>query len=92
MIEQAVNATKTIDNKRLAEYLRRTEFNTIVGPISFDKNGERAKPRLVQTQFRNVKDNDLEQFRSPGKQVVVWPAVDKQGDVITPFDRARKAT
>ena len=92
MIEQAVNATKTIDNKRLAEYLRRTEFNTIVGPISFDKNGERAKPRLVQTQFRNVKDNDLEQFRSPGKQVVVWPAVDKQGDIITPFDRARKAT
>jgi branched-chain amino acid transport system substrate-binding protein len=92
MIEQAVNATKTIDNKRLADYMRRTEFSTIVGPIGFDKNGERAKPRLVQTQFRNVKDNDLEQFRSPGKQVVVWPAVDKQGDIITPFDRARKAT
>jgi branched-chain amino acid transport system substrate-binding protein len=92
MIEQSVNATKTIDNKKLAEHMRKTEFNTIVGPIGFDKNGERAKPRLVQTQFRNVKDNDLEQFRSPGKQVVVWPAVDKQGDIITPFDRARKAT
>jgi branched-chain amino acid transport system substrate-binding protein len=92
MIEQAVNATKSIDNKKLAEYIRKTEFNTIVGPISFDKNGERAKPRLVQAQFRNVKDNDWEQFKNPGKQVVIWPSVDKQGDIITPFDRARKAT
>jgi len=91
MIEQAVNATKSIDNKKLAEYMRKTEFNTIVGPISFDKNGERAKTRLVQAQFRNIKDNDWEQFKNPGKQVVIWPAVDKQGDIITPFDRARKA-
>jgi len=92
MIEQAVNATKTFDNKRLADYLRRNEINTIVGPISFDKNGERSKPRMVQAQFRNIKDNDWEQFKNPGKQVVIWPAADKQGDVITPFDRARKAT
>jgi branched-chain amino acid transport system substrate-binding protein len=47
MIEQSVNATKTIDNKKLAEHMRKTEFSTIVGPIGFDKNGERAKPRLV---------------------------------------------
>jgi len=87
-----VNATKTFDNKRLADYLRRNEINTIVGPISFDKNGERSKPRMVQAQFRNIKDNDWEQFKNPGKQIVIWPASEKQGDVITPFDRARKAT
>jgi branched-chain amino acid transport system substrate-binding protein len=92
MIEQAVNATKSLDHKKLADYLRKNEMKTIVGPISFDKNGERAKPALVQAQFRNIKDNDWDQFRAPGKQVVIWPAAEKQGDVITPFDKARKAT
>jgi branched-chain amino acid transport system substrate-binding protein len=92
MIEQAVNATKSLDHKRLADYLRKNEMKTIVGPINFDKNGERAKPALVQAQFRNIKDNDWDQFKAPGKQVVVWPNAEKQGDVITPFDRARKAT
>jgi branched-chain amino acid transport system substrate-binding protein len=47
---------------------------------------------MVQAQFRNIKDNDWEQFKNPGKQIVIWPASEKQGDVITPFDRARKAT
>ena len=92
MIEQAVNGTKSLDHKKLADYLRKNEMKTIVGPISFDKNGERAKPSLVQAQFRNIKDGDFEQFKSPGKQVVIWPASEKQGDVITPFDKARKAT
>jgi branched-chain amino acid transport system substrate-binding protein len=92
MIEQAVNGTKSLEHKKLADYLRKNEMKTIVGPISFDKNGERAKPALVQAQFRNIKDGDYEQFKSPGKQVVIWPAAEKQGDVITPFERARKAT
>jgi branched-chain amino acid transport system substrate-binding protein len=67
-------------------------MKTIVGPINFDKNGERAKPALVQAQFRNIKDNDWDQFKTPGRQIVVWPTAEKQGDVITPFDKARKAT
>ncbi len=92
MLEQAVNATKTLDHKKLAEYIRKTEFQTIVGPIGYDKSGERAKPRLVQAQFRNIQDNNVDQFKAPGKQVVLWPDTDKQGDFIFPFDKARKAT
>ena len=92
MIEQAVNATKSLDHKKLAEYMRKTEFQTIVGPIGFDKFGERAKPRMVQAQFRNIQDNNVDQFKNTGKQVVLWPESDKQGDFIFPFDKARKAT
>ncbi|NCW40790.1 MAG: branched-chain amino acid ABC transporter substrate-binding protein, partial [Betaproteobacteria bacterium] len=80
MLEQAVNATKTLDHKKLADYIRKTEFQTIVGPIGFDKSGERAKPRMVQAQFRNIQDNNVDQFKNPGKQVVLWPESDKQGD------------
>ena len=92
MLEQAVNATKSLDHKKLAEYIRKTEFQTIVGPIGFDKLGERAKPRMVQAQFRNIQDNNVDQFKNPGKQVVLWPEADKQGDFVYPFDKARKAT
>jgi branched-chain amino acid transport system substrate-binding protein len=91
MIEQAVNGTKSLDQKKMAEYLRRNEMKTIVGPISFDKSGEWAKPRVVQAQFRGVVDKDVEQFRQPGKQVVVHPDEYKTGEVIAPFEKARSS-
>ena len=75
--------------RQLAAYLHKNEMKTIVGPISCDKNGEWANPRVVQAQFRGVADKDIEQFRQPGKQVVVYPDAYKTGDVITPFEKAR---
>jgi len=91
MLEQAVGATKSLDHKRLADYFRKNEVKTIVGPIRWDKNGEWASPRVVQAQFRGVADKDMEQFRKTGKQVVVYPDEYKTGDVITPFEKARSA-
>jgi branched-chain amino acid transport system substrate-binding protein len=91
MIEQAVAGTKSLDHKRMAEYLRKNEMKTIVGPIRFDKSGEWANPRVVQAQFRGVVDKDIEQFRKPGKQVVIYPDEYKTGDVIAPFEKARQA-
>ncbi|HEX7218849.1 MAG TPA: amino acid ABC transporter substrate-binding protein [Burkholderiales bacterium] len=91
MLEQAVGATKSLDHKRLAEYFHKNEVKTIVGPIRWDKNGEWANPRVVQAQFRGVVDKDMEQFRGPTKQVVIYPDEYKTGDVIVPFEQARKA-
>jgi branched-chain amino acid transport system substrate-binding protein len=91
MLEQAVGATKSLDHKRLADYFRKNEVKTIVGPIRWDKNGEWASPRVVQAQFRGVVDKDMEQFRKAGKQIVVYPDEYKTGDVITPFEKARTA-
>jgi len=91
MLEQAVNGTKSLDQKKMAEYLRKNEMKTIVGPIRYDKSGEWANPRVVQAQFRGVVDKDIEQFRKPGKQVVIYPDAYKTGDVIAPFEKARKA-
>src|SRR5918996_1387181 len=92
MLEQAVNGTKSLDHKQLAQYLRKNEMKTVVGPIRYDKMGEWANPRVVQAQFRGVVDKDTEQFRQPGKQVVIYPQAYKTGEVIMPYDKARKAT
>jgi branched-chain amino acid transport system substrate-binding protein len=91
ILEQATAATKSLDHKTLAAWLHKNEVKTIVGPIRWDKNGEWANPRVVQAQFRGVVDKDMEQFRGPKKQVVIYPDEYKTGDVIVPFEQARKA-
>jgi len=90
MLEQAVNGTKSLDHKKLADYLRKNEMKTIVGPIRYGPDGEWANPRVVQAQFRGVKDKDMEQFRKSGSQVVLYPDPYKTGDFIWPFEKARK--
>jgi branched-chain amino acid transport system substrate-binding protein len=90
MLEQAITATKSLDHKVLADYLRKNEMKTIVGPIRFRADGEWANARVVQAQFRGVVDKNLDQFRKPGKQVVLYPAEYKTGEVIAPFEKARK--
>jgi branched-chain amino acid transport system substrate-binding protein len=91
MLEQAVNATKSLDHKKIAEYLHKNEMQTIVGPIRYGPDGEWAAPRVVQAQFRGVADKDMEQFKKPGKQVVIGPAQFKTGEIVAPFEKARAA-
>ncbi len=90
MIEQAVTATKSLDHKVLADYLHKNEMKTIVGPIRYGADGEWANPRVVMGQFRGIADKNVEQFRQPGKQVILYPEAYKTGDVVVPFEKARK--
>jgi branched-chain amino acid transport system substrate-binding protein len=89
ILEQAVAATKSLDQKLLAKYLHSHEFNTIVGPISWGPDGERARPAVPMIQFRNVVDKNVEQFRQIGKQVILHPPQFKSGDPVVPYEKAR---
>lgn len=89
MLEQAIGATKSLDHKVLADYLRKNEMKTIVGPIRYGPDGEWANPRVVQAQFRGVVDKNMEQFRQPGRQVILFPEQYKMGEVVAPFEKAR---
>ena len=89
MLEQAVGATKSLDHKRLADYLRSNEMKTIVGPIRYGPGGEWANARVVQAQFRSVTDKNMEQFREAGKQVVLYPPEYATGQIVAPFEKAR---
>ncbi|HEX7053075.1 MAG TPA: amino acid ABC transporter substrate-binding protein [Burkholderiales bacterium] len=91
ILEQATQAVGSFDDEKLAKWLHANEVKTIVGPIRWDKSGEWAKPRVIQAQFRGVVDKNLEQWRKPGKQVVIYPEEYKTGEVITPFEKARRA-
>ena len=88
LLEQAANATGTLDHPRLAQYLRTNEMKTIVGPVRYRKDGEWANPRIITTQFRDVKDKDIEQFKKPGVQVILHPDSHKNGTLRAPFEKA----
>jgi branched-chain amino acid transport system substrate-binding protein len=90
LVEQAIKATGSLDQKGIAKYLRDNVHNTIVGPIAFSADGERKETATLQAQFRGIVDKNMEQFRSPGKQVILFPEKMKSGDLISPFEVARK--
>ena len=90
MLEQAITATKSLDHKVLADYLRSNELKTIVGNVRYGKDGEWATPRIVMIQFRGVVDKNVDQFRQPGKQVILEPAQFQTGTLVAPFEKARQ--
>ena len=86
LLAAAVTATKSLDHKILAKYLRQNEIKTVVGNIRFGPTGEWATPRIVYVQLRGIADQNLEQFRGPGKQVIIAPDGFKTGEVL-PFSQ-----
>jgi branched-chain amino acid transport system substrate-binding protein len=90
LVEQAIKAVGSLDQKAIASYLHANEIKTIVGPIAFSADGEWKETATLMAQFRGVVDKDIEQFRSPGKQVILSPERLKSGDLISPFEAARK--
>ena len=90
LIEQAVNATKSLDQKTLAKYLRENTHQTIIGPIAYSADGEWKETATLEAQFRGIADKNVNQFRSSGKQVILFPDRLKTGDLIFPFEDARK--
>ena len=90
LVEQAITAVGSLDQKAIAKYLHEHELKTIVGPIAFSADGERKETATLQAQFRGVVDKNIEQFRKSGKQVILFPDKFKSGDLISPFEAARK--
>jgi branched-chain amino acid transport system substrate-binding protein len=89
VLGQAVAATKTLDNQKLADYIRANTFKTVLGDIKFGKGGEWAQSRVLQVQFRNVKGNGVDQFKGVDTQVVISPPEYASGTLIYPYEKAR---
>jgi branched-chain amino acid transport system substrate-binding protein len=85
ILGQAVEATKGLDQKTLAEYIHKTAFDTVVGKVRFGADGEWAESRVVYTQARGIVGNDLDQFKQPGKEVIIAPPAYKTGTLEYPY-------
>jgi len=90
VLGKAITAAKSLDDGKLADYLRKTTFKTIVGDVKFAPNGEWAKSRVFQAQFRGIKGNTVDQFKDPKTLAIITPAEYKSGDVIYPYEKAKQ--
>ena len=90
VLQQAVEGIKSLDQDKLADYLRSHTFKTVVGDVKFGPDGEWAEARVMEVQFQNVKANDVEQFKHPDTEVILWPPELKTGNVIYPYTDVKK--
>jgi branched-chain amino acid transport system substrate-binding protein len=89
VLQQAVEGTKSLDDKKIADYIRANSFKTVLGDVKFGAKGEWAQSRVLQVQFHDVKGNDVEQFRQMNTQTVLTPADYKSGEVVYPYEKAK---
>jgi branched-chain amino acid transport system substrate-binding protein len=85
LVQQAVEATKSLDQDKLADYFRSNTFHTVFGDIKFGKDGEWEQSRMLMVQFQGITGNDLDQFKDPKHMVILDPPALKSGNVIYPF-------
>ena len=90
VLAQAVEATKSLDHARLADFIHQHTFSTVVGEINYAADGAWAAPRTLVTQFQNVAAGNIDQFRDGSVQPVLWPPQYKTGTMIYPYAAAKK--
>lgn len=90
VLQQAVEATKSLDDKKIADYIRANSFSTVLGDVKFGANGEWAQPRMLEIQFHDIKSNDVAQFRQMDTQTLLSPDAYKSGSAIYPYEKARQ--
>src|SRR6266852_2978006 len=86
VVEQAVKGAGGTDDAKLAEFTRKNTFKTVVGDVRFNKEGEWETAQVMAVQFQGVKGNDVDQFRDPKTEVILWPTKYKTGNIIYPYD------
>jgi branched-chain amino acid transport system substrate-binding protein len=89
ILGQAVEAVGEIDQSKLADYLHKTPFKTVVGDVRFGPLGEWERSRILYVQYQGIQGNDINQFRQPGKAAILYPPELKSGELIYPFAKAR---
>ena len=88
--EQAINATKGLDQGKLAEHIHSATFDTVVGKVKFGKNGEWDRTRVMLVQYHSISGNDLDQWRKPGRINILFPPDYKTASVKAPYHENKK--
>ncbi|MCH8842804.1 MAG: amino acid ABC transporter substrate-binding protein [SAR324 cluster bacterium] len=85
VLQQAIEATKSTDQKTVGEYIRQAEFETVVGKVKFGPNGEWARSRMLFVQLQGIESHEMVEFTKPGKMRVIYPEKFRSGELIYPF-------
>ena len=89
VLEQAVEGTKSVDDAKLADYISKNTFKTVIGDVKFGAGGEWTEAKMPQIQYQGIKGNTLEEFKNMDRTPVLTPANVKSGSVIYPYEKAK---
>ena len=90
VLQQAVEATKSLSDDKIADYLRTHAVSTIMNPeIKFGKDGEWVKSGVMQVQYHDITESaNLDTWRGMSYQTVLTPTDQKTGDITYPYEKA----
>jgi branched-chain amino acid transport system substrate-binding protein len=88
ILGQAVEGAKSLDDAKIADYIRGHTFKTVMGDIKFGNDGEWAKARWMQVQYHDIKQGaGLETWKGMSYQTVVSPPELATGKAIYPYEK-----
>ena len=85
VLGDAIEGAKSLDQNAVADYIRGHEFKTIVGDITFGKDGEWSKPRVLEVQWQGITGNNLDQFDNTKTEAILEPSQYATGKVAEPY-------
>ena len=91
VLGDAIKGANSIDDDKLAAYLKSHSFDTIMGPVKFGKKGEWAESRMLTVQYHDIKpDADMKTWDGMDYQTVLAPKNLETGKLIFPYEKAHK--
>jgi branched-chain amino acid transport system substrate-binding protein len=91
VVQQAIEGAKSLDQEKIADYVRTHTFKTIEGDIKYGPNGEWAEPRVLTLQYHGVQGDDMAQWQNDSRQTILWPKANATGKAVYPYADAKKA-
>ena len=90
ILGNAIAGTKSLDDDKIADYLRKTTHKTIMGDWNYGSNGEWTKSGMMQVQYHGIKDGaGLDTWKGMSYQTVLTPPELATGKVIYPYEKAK---
>jgi branched-chain amino acid transport system substrate-binding protein len=90
MLGEAIAATKSVNDDKIADWLRKTPHKTIMGNWSYGPGGEWTKSGMMQVQYHEIKQGaGLDVWKGMSYQTVLTPASLATGKVIYPYEKAK---
>jgi hypothetical protein len=89
VVGEAVEQTKSLDQDKIADYIRSHTFETVVGDVAFGEKGEWKKARVLTIQFQGIAGTSVDDFRDGKGEVVLWPDEYKAGEAILPYSEVK---
>jgi branched-chain amino acid transport system substrate-binding protein len=90
ILEQSIVGANSIDDGKLAEYMRNGTFKTMIGDVKFGRDGEWEKGRILMVQHHGIKSNDIMQFKDMSTMTVLDPPEYATGTAIYPYENAKR--